>query len=63
MLNDTTLLLGLDGVSVERVEELADGTRRVHLTMADETARACPACGVFALRLPAPCCCMPACGR
>uniref|UniRef100_UPI0018E4F0F4 transposase family protein n=1 Tax=Streptomyces triticisoli TaxID=2182797 RepID=UPI0018E4F0F4 len=51
MLNDTTLLLGLDGVSVVRVERLADGTRRVHLVTADETARACPACGVFATRV------------
>lgn len=51
MLNDTTLLLGLDGVSVVRVELLADGTRRVHLVTADETARACPACGVFASRV------------
>ncbi|MET8949173.1 ISL3 family transposase [Streptomyces sp. NPDC004542] len=51
MLNDTTLLLDLDGVSVVRVERLADGTRRVHLATADERARACPACGVFATRV------------
>ena len=51
MLNDTTLLLDLDGVSVARVERLAEGTRRVHLVTADETARACPACGVFATRV------------
>ena len=51
MLNDTTLLLDLDGVSVTRVERLAEGTRRVHLVTADETARACPACGVFATRV------------
>ncbi|MFF4352502.1 transposase family protein [Streptomyces sp. NPDC001530] len=51
MLNDTTLLLDLDGVSVARVERLADGRRRVHLVTADETARACPACGVFATRV------------
>ncbi|MGO4422428.1 hypothetical protein AB4Z54_27920 [Streptomyces sp. MCAF7] len=50
MLNDTTLLLDLDGVSVVRVERLADGRRRVHLVTADEAARACPACGVFATR-------------
>ncbi len=49
--NDTTLLLDLDGVSVARVERLADGRRRVHLVTADETARACPACGVFATRV------------
>ncbi|MFJ1604519.1 transposase [Streptomyces sp. NPDC088253] len=51
MLNDTTLLLDLDGVSVARVERLADGTRRVHLVAADEAARACPTCGVFATRV------------
>lgn len=51
MVNDTTLLLDLDGVSVARVERLADGRRRVHLVTADETARACPACGVFATRV------------
>ncbi|MDQ1040173.1 hypothetical protein QFZ75_006589 [Streptomyces sp. V3I8] len=51
MVNDMTLLLDLDGVSVARVERLADGRRRVHLVTADETARACPACGVFATRV------------
>lgn len=51
MLNDTTLLLDLDGVSVVRVERLTDGTRRVHLATADDRARACPACGVFATRV------------
>ncbi len=51
MVNDTTLLLDLDGVSVIRVERLEDGTRRVHLATADETARACPVCGVFASRV------------
>ncbi|WP_053754749.1 transposase [Streptomyces sp. MMG1533] len=45
------MLLDLDGVSVARVERLADGRRRVHLVTADETARACPACGVFATRV------------
>ncbi|MEV5011031.1 transposase [Streptomyces sp. NPDC056159] len=51
MLNDTTLLLDLDGASAVRVERLADGRRRVHLITSDETARACPACGVFATRV------------
>ncbi|WP_073946017.1 ISL3 family transposase [Streptomyces kebangsaanensis] len=51
MFNDTTLLLDLDGVSVVRVERLADGIRRVHLVTADETARVCPGCGVFASRV------------
>ncbi|WP_206352695.1 transposase family protein [Streptomyces sp. Z423-1] len=49
--NNTTLLLDLDGLAVEKVERLADGTRRVHLTTADEAARACPTCGVFAVRV------------
>jgi transposase len=51
LLNDTTLLLDLDGVSVVRVERLADGARRVHLVTAHEAAQACPACGVFATRV------------
>jgi transposase len=51
LVNDRTLLLDLDGVSVMRVERLRCGGRRVHLATADETARACPACGVFASRV------------
>lgn len=46
--NNTTLLLDLDGVLVERVERLADGGRLVHVATAEESARACPGCGVFA---------------
>ncbi|MFG2629148.1 helix-turn-helix domain-containing protein [Streptomyces sp. NPDC048473] len=38
-------------MSVARVERLADGRRRVHLVTADEAARACPACGVFATQV------------
>ncbi|UQA98174.1 hypothetical protein [Streptomyces halobius] len=49
--NDTTSLLDLDGLAVARVERLEDGTRRVHLITADEQARACPECGVFATRV------------
>ncbi|MER6528507.1 ISL3 family transposase [Streptomyces sp. NPDC001508] len=49
--NSTTLLLGLDGLAVEKVERLVDGTRRVHLTTADESARACPSCGVFTVHV------------
>ncbi|MDH6493888.1 hypothetical protein M2156_000107 [Streptomyces sp. SAI-149] len=51
MVNDTTLLLDLDGVSVIRVERCEGGGRRVHLATADASARACPACGVFASRV------------
>jgi transposase len=50
LVNDTTLLLDLDGVSVIRVERCEDGGRRVHLATADASARACPACGVFSSR-------------
>ncbi|WND58338.1 transposase family protein [Mycolicibacterium vanbaalenii] len=42
----TTLLFGLPGVRVERVERSADGTRVVHVVTADETAAVCPSCGV-----------------
>src|SRR5260370_5483768 len=42
----TTLLFGLPGVRVERVERWADGTRVVHAATASETAAACPSCGV-----------------
>ena len=51
MVNDTTLLLDLDGVSVIRVERLEDGTRRVHLATTEEAARACPECGAFAWKV------------
>lgn len=50
MVNNTTLLLGLGGVSVVRVERLTDGSRRVRLVTADKAAPACPDCGVFASR-------------
>ena len=47
MFDGTTLLFGLPGVRVERVERLPDGTRVVHAVTADQTAAACPSCGVF----------------
>src|SRR6202171_807177 len=43
----TTLLFGLPGVRVERAEQLADGTRVVHVATAEETAAACPSCGML----------------
>lgn len=46
MVDGTTLLFGLPGVRVERVEQGQDGTRVVHVVTADETAAACPGCGV-----------------
>lgn len=42
----TTLLFGLPGLRVQRVEQHADGTRVVHVVTADEAAAACPGCGV-----------------
>jgi transposase len=45
--DDTTLLFGRAGVRVERVERFADGTRVVHVVTDEETAAACPSCGVF----------------
>lgn len=46
MSDGTTLLFGLPGVRVERVEQGPDGTRVVHVVTADESAAACPGCGV-----------------
>ena len=46
MTDGTTLLFGLPGVRVERVERRDDGTREVHVVTADEAAAACPGCGV-----------------
>jgi transposase len=42
----TTLLFGLPGVQVERVERLSNGTRVVQVVTAEQTAAACPSCGV-----------------
>ena len=47
MSDGTTLLFGLPGVRVERVERRADGTRVVHVVTTEETAAACPSCGVL----------------
>ena len=41
-----TLLLGIEGLAVERVI-LEDGARVAHVVTADEGAAACPACGVI----------------
>ena len=42
----TTILFGLPGVRVQKVVRAADGARVVHVVTDDETAAACPACGV-----------------
>jgi transposase len=48
---DATLLLDLDGLAVEGVERTATGSRLVRLATADESAAACPACGVISTRV------------
>jgi transposase len=42
MVNDTTRLLGLDGLVAERVELDATGVPVVHLSTGCEQARCCP---------------------
>jgi transposase len=49
MVEDTTRLLGLDGLAVVRVDDGVDGPV-VHLVTADEQARLCPECGIRASR-------------
>ncbi len=43
-------LLDLGGLAVERIESGAFGGRVVHVVIADESACACPSCGVFSTR-------------
>ncbi len=47
MENGTTILFGLPGVGVDRVEADEHGGRTVHLRTTDPDAAACPECGVF----------------
>ena len=42
--DDTTLLVGLDGVVVERVDLDPDGCRVVHLATAADVEAVCPSC-------------------
>ncbi|HYO85670.1 MAG TPA: hypothetical protein VES01_04335 [Dermatophilaceae bacterium] len=44
---DGTRLLGLEGLALIGVELEQDGARIVHVVTADETAAACPTCGVI----------------
>ncbi|ULN70469.1 ISL3 family transposase [Mycolicibacterium smegmatis] len=46
MVDGTTLLFGLPGVQVQRVEQGPDEARVVHVVTAQESAAACPGCGV-----------------
>jgi len=48
---DATLLLDLDGLAVTAVETGPCGARVVAVATADETAAACPSCGVFSTRV------------
>lgn len=45
----TTILFGLPGVRVREVVRAADGVRVVHVVTDDETAAACPVCGVLSV--------------
>jgi transposase len=49
MVNDTSRLLGLEGLAVTRVDEEV-GVPVVYLVTTDEQARCCPGCGVRAVR-------------
>jgi transposase len=51
MVNDTTRLLGLEGLAVVAVEDGLVGAAVVYLETSDERARACPECGVVAVRV------------
>ena len=46
MSDATTVLFGLPGVRVERVERRTDGTRVVDVVTDEPTAAACPSCGL-----------------
>ena len=48
---DATLLLSLDGLAVTLVERSAAETLLVEVATADETAAACPTCGVISTRV------------
>ncbi|MEV0924587.1 transposase family protein [Streptomyces spongiicola] len=46
-----TRLLGLEGVSVIKVKDDGAGGSTVYVVTNEDSARACPSCGVFATRL------------
>ena len=54
-----TRLLGLDGLAVVRVEREESGARVVHVVTADETASACPGCGVLSTAVKGSACSRP----
>ena len=49
--SDASRLLGLEGLAVQRVASDAFGGRVVHVETADESASACPSCGVLSVTL------------
>jgi transposase len=51
LVSDASRLLDLGGLSVDRVASDAFGGRVVHVVTADETASACPSCGVLSVTL------------
>lgn len=51
LVSDASRLLGLEGLGVQRVESDAFGGRVVHVVTVDETAAACPSCGVLSVTL------------
>ncbi|CNG76763.1 ISMsm4%2C transposase [Mycobacterium tuberculosis] len=48
---EATILLGLEGLAVERVEVDEQGRRVVHVVTADPLARGCRGCGMVATRV------------
>lgn len=46
MTNDTTLLIGLEGLACQQVDQDGQGRPVAHLITADEQAAGCPGCGV-----------------
>ena len=57
--SDASRLLDLGGLAVDRVELDTFGGRVVHLVTADESASACPGCGVFSVSVKALVCTRP----
>jgi transposase len=51
LVSDASRLLDLGGLAVARVASDAFGGRVVHVVTADETASACPSCGVLSVTL------------
>ena len=57
--SDASRLLDLGGLAVDRIASDAFGCRVVHLVTADETASACPSCGVLSSSLKGRACTRP----